>query len=104
MSEKRTNVEQEIAHLMRTLGLSREYAERVMEDEDLWLLIPEQRFAFMEPGEDVRQWETAYDFASALVNGFTDSKAINNATRQLLWEMRETAEEALRRAMERARA
>src|SRR5215210_1169428 len=104
MTEQRTDETRErleIAHLMRNLGLSREYAERVMEDEDLWLLVPEQRFAFMEPAEDVRQWEAAYDFASALVNGFTDSKAINNATRQLLWEMSETAEEALRRARRR---
>jgi len=55
----------------------------------------------MEPAEDVRQGEAAYDFASALVTGFTDSEAINDATRQLLWEMRETAEEALRRARRR---
>jgi len=38
MTEQRTDETRErleIAHLMRNLGLSREYAERVMEDEDL---------------------------------------------------------------------
>ncbi len=102
MTEQRTDVEREVEHLVKNMGLSREYAERVMEDEDLWLQVPEQRFAFLDPEEDVRQWEAAYDFASSLANGFMESDVLNYATQQLLWEMRTMAQEALRRARERA--
>ena len=102
MTEQRTDEarpeREAVEHLMNEQGLSREYAERVMEDEDLWLLMPEQRFAFLESEEDVRQWELAHDFAKSLDHGFLDSKAINDATRQLLWDMNRRAEEALRRA------
>jgi len=94
--------EREIAHLMKEQGRSREEAERIMEDEDLWLVIPEQRFTYLDNEEDVREWEAAYEFAYSLSSGFTECKAINDATRQLLWEMQGRAEEALRRARERA--
>jgi hypothetical protein len=90
-----------IRRLTDVEGLSREEAERRLEDDDLWLVAPEQRFVW-EPEEAERQWETAYDFAASLARGFTDSDAINHATCQLLWDMRERSREALRRARERA--
>jgi hypothetical protein len=100
----RIGPEREIGHLIKTWGLSREEAERIMEDEDLWLLIPEQRHAYMDAAEDVAEWERAYEFAYSLSDGFTECRAIYDPTRQLLWDMCARAEEALRRARERARA
>ncbi len=104
MTEHRTEHEREVEYLVKEMGLERDYAERVMEDEDLWLIIPEQRYAFLDPEEDVRQWEMACEFARSLDHGFLESPAINDATRQLLWEMHRRGEEALRRARERASA
>ena len=97
MTEQQTDVE----HLVKNVELTREVAERILEDEDLWLLIPEQRFAY-EGEEDVRQWQMAADFAYSLSQDFTESTAINDATRQMLWDLRERAEEALRRAHRRS--
>jgi hypothetical protein len=105
MHDKQTTaeLEQEVRYLTQEIGVPEALARLQLRDEDLWLVIPEQRFAW-EPGEeDVRQWELAVDFADALSQGFTESKAINHDTRQLLWDMRERAGEALQRARERAK-
>jgi hypothetical protein len=100
--DKSTPRDEEIRHLVEEIGMEPWAAERVLEDDDLWIVVPEQRFAFLDPQEDVRQWEFAYEFAYALTEGFNDSPVINDATNQLLWDLRDRAEEALRRARKRA--
>ena len=97
MTEEKT-----LRRLMGDVGLTREEAEARLVDEDLWLVDPARRWAF-EGEEGVRQWETAYAFARALAEGFADppSPAINEATVQLLWDLRDRAEVALRRARSR---
>jgi hypothetical protein len=102
-TEQAERDQEEIAYLVKDIGLSPEEAERRLEDDDLWLLIPAQRFTFAPGEEDLGEWETAAGFAESLTDGFTDSGAINDATRQLLWDLRERSAEALRRARERAR-
>ena len=95
--------EEEIRYLVEEVGLDRRQAELVLRDDDLWMLLPEYRFAW-EPGEeDVRQWELAADFAYALADGFGESKAIPDSVRMMLWDMRDRAEEAMKRARERAK-
>jgi len=95
--------EREIEQLVGEIGMERAEAERVLEDDDLWLVYPEVRYGF-EGEEAVRQWEGACEFASALCEGFAAQgpPVIDEATQQLLWDMRRRAEEALRRARERA--
>jgi ElaB/YqjD/DUF883 family membrane-anchored ribosome-binding protein len=44
----------------------------------------------------------AAEFAQTLTQGFDSTQTINDATRMLLWDMRDRAEEALSRARERA--
>ena len=100
MTEQRTT--EEIRYLTEDIGMPERYVELVLRDDDLWILDPPARFAW-EPGEeDVAQWETAADFAVCLADGFSDSNAINHATRMLFWDLRDRAEEALRRARLRA--
>ena len=101
MAEERAGLEREVAYLTGEAGMPEDLARLVLRDEDLWILMPEQRSAW-EPGEeDVAQWAIAYDFVYALADGFSESKAINEATRHLLWDLRDRAEEALRRDRER---
>jgi hypothetical protein len=108
MTEQQTDEarEREIARLVDEVGYTREYWERVFEDEDLWILDPEMRFA-LEGKEAVRQWDAAFRFAEALSRGFASVEdpfrpTVNDATCQLLWDLRERAEEAFVRARERA--
>ncbi len=106
MTEQRNDVarEREIAFLVDELGVERAYAERLVDqDADLWLVPPSERFVF-ESEEDVAQWEAARQWADALCRGFADpgGTVINGAACQLLWDLRERAEEALRRARQRA--
>ncbi len=96
--------EQELERLTgNDVGLTREEALALLTDDDLWILPPEHRYVFeLEPEEVVQEWEQAYDFAYSLSQGFGESKAINAATRMLLWDLQDRAEEALRRARQRA--
>jgi hypothetical protein len=93
---------EEIRYLVEEVGVDVQEAPLRLRDDDLWMLLPASRFVW-EPGEeDVRQWELAYDFAYALSKGFTESQAIPDSARMLLWDMRDRAEEAMKRARERA--
>jgi hypothetical protein len=81
-------------------GASREEAERRVADEDLWLLDPELRCGL--GGEDaVEEWQEALSFAEALANGFSMAP-VGSATLHLPWDATVRAQEALRRAEERA--
>ncbi len=97
MSER----EQMIEYLVEDVGIDREQAELRMADDDLWLLHPEMRYPF-EREEAVEQWEEAAAFAQGLEEGFANHWRLNEATRQLIWDLQVRAEEALRRARERA--
>jgi hypothetical protein len=75
------------------------------QDDDLWLVEPTMRFE-LEGEEAVEEWRVAESFASGLAEGLTssaigDGGGLNRATTQLLWDLRERAQEALRRAEER---
>jgi hypothetical protein len=105
MTQERTqHHNREVVYLMEHVGLSREEAERRLEDADLWLLDPELRYSYPPGEEEVSAWEMAADFAASLSEGFERSGVINDATRQLLREMCERADEALRRARRRGQA
>jgi hypothetical protein len=82
--EEKQDRDKTIQHLIEECGISPENAELVMEqDDDLWILSPEQRFVF-EGEQDVRQWEEALAFAEALSSGFTHHGigVVNEATAQ----------------------
>lgn len=99
MSER----EQTLKRLVDDVGMSPRQAELVMRDDDLWLLEPESRWPW--EGEDaVSQWHDARAFVMTLSEGFTAHGAgvVNDATVQLLRDLEERAEEALRRARARA--
>jgi hypothetical protein len=76
-------------------------------DDDLWCLLPpERRFAFPAGEESVHEWEQTVRLVEALAEGFAGTMypLANTATTQLLWDAQARAEEALRRARERAGA
>jgi hypothetical protein len=91
------------------MGIPREEAELMLVDDDLWIIEPPSRYTFT--GEEVvRGWSKAVDFAAMLSEGFGNPSSFTGFTRgfqgaiqQMLLDMRERAEEALRRAKERAR-
>jgi hypothetical protein len=101
--------EELVEELVQMDGLPPEEAEREAEkrlvDDDLWVCHPMQRFIF-EPEEAVAEWEQTANFAGSLAEGFTivGDPGVNTATIQLFWDMHARAEEALRRARERAQA
>ena len=97
-----TDREQRIQDLMEEISCEREQAEIRMLDDDLWLLHPSMRMWFA--GEEaVEEWEEAAGFVRGLTEGFANYWFLNEATRQLIWDLEQRAEEALRRARERAR-
>jgi hypothetical protein len=92
------------------IGISREEAELLLADDDLWIVEPQRRFPFA--GEEaVREWSKAVTFARFLCEGFAAgpfygelANEFKGAIQQMLWDMEERAKEALRRAKERAAA
>lgn len=97
---------EEIRYLVEEVGMDPADAEKALVDDDLWLLGPECRYVpDSEAGDDdvVREWERAFRFAKALCRSFADDPQtdVNMATQHLLWDMRDRAEEALRRALQR---
>jgi hypothetical protein len=102
--------EQVIEYLTSDIGYDRPEAERMLVDDDLWIVDPAQCYGFV--GEEaVREWSKAVDFATFLTEGFASgpffsdfANEFQGAIQQMLWDMRERAEEALRRAKARAKA
>ncbi len=97
-----TERERTLAHLIGCVGLDKEEAERRLRDDDLWVLIPEQRFV-LEGEEAVEQWREASAWASWMAAGAEPDGPHNEAITQLLWDLSERAGEAFRRASARAR-
>ncbi len=85
--------------------MTREEAESLTTDPDLWLAEPDLR-ADLQGEEAVRQWEGAVAFMDAMTQGFayTSDEVMNRATSMLLLDALRRAEEALRRARERVEA
>ena len=95
-----------LEYLVEEAGVSEVEAPLKMRDGDLWILHPEQRFAEELEGEEgVRAWEdaelTARNIANTVSNGAGSIQA-SPALTQLIWDAHARAEEALRRARERA--
>ncbi len=63
-----TNRESTLEERHRLVGLSQEEAERRMQDEDPWLLIPEKRFG-LDGEEAVEQWHEARAWALWMADG-----------------------------------
>jgi hypothetical protein len=103
MTEQPTERRWLIEYLVRC-GMDRVEAEQVLVDDDLWLLMPEQRFGFPPNEESVRQWEQTVQLIRALSEGVTNMvpSLPNRAATQLIWDAQARAEEALRRVRERA--
>ncbi len=77
-------------------------------DDDLWLVHPELRYV-LEGNEAIREWSKAATFAQFLADGFACgpfysgfANEFQGAIQQMLWDMEARAQEALRRARERA--
>jgi hypothetical protein len=104
--------EEIIDYLTSDIGHERAEAERMLVDDDLWIVDPALRYGFT--GEEaVREWSKALTFAKFLAEGFAAGPPYSpggfglefqGAIQQMLWDMRERAEEALRRAEERVKA
>jgi hypothetical protein len=92
-----------IAHLVKVVGVDEEEARlRVSQDADLWILHPERRSVKELEGEaGVEAWREALSYARWLA-AMPENVDVGAATTQLLWDLEMRAEEALRRAEQRA--
>jgi hypothetical protein len=63
---------------------------------------PEARYGGIDEEEALKQWSEAAAFARCLAEGFSHFLPLGRATQSMLWDMCMRAEEALRRAQERA--
>ena len=83
--------------MVEEIGLDVDDAERRLLDADLWLLPPETLIGFTDE-EAVSAWTGAIDDLDRAAELFSN---YNAATSQALWDARERAAEALRRAQKR---
>ncbi len=99
--------EQEVMReLLEDEGISEEAARLRLQDEDLWLLRPGARFDEDLQGEEgVRLWEEAVDVACTVADAISNGPGTiqaSPAVTMLAWDAAARAEEALRRARQRA--
>jgi hypothetical protein len=92
--------EKTIELLLSECGISRRDAELRLLDDDLWLLIPDSRIG-LEPRDAVIEWHNTVYWMGAIAN-VAAMNLDDGGLRQLIWDARERAEEALRRAKKRA--
>ena len=96
-----------IRTLVEEDGITEEEARLRLRDDDLWVLPPHARFDEEFTGEKgVRMWEDAVTLAQAAANAVSNGPGTiqaNPAITQLVWDVADRAEEALRRARERYR-
>ncbi len=100
MTENQTEREQMLEHLIGEVGISAEEAECRMRDGDLWTFLhPDMRYGLPDTEETVEEWRRA-------VVGLQDMQAIAEwigpAAQTVVWDATKRAEEAYRRARERA--
>jgi hypothetical protein len=96
---------EQIRELAEETGIGEEDARARLQDADLWLLPPGQRFDEELQGEEgVHQWEEAAIVARTaadMVSGEAGTVKASAALTQLLWDTALRAEEALERARQR---
>jgi hypothetical protein len=94
--------EQVMRELLEEEGLSEEVARLRLQDEDLWLLHPGQRFDEDLQGEEgARLWEEAAQVAQTVADTVSNGPGTiqaNAAITMLVWDAAERAQVALRRA------
>ncbi len=98
--------EQIMRELIEEEGVSEEVVRLRLQDEDLWLLHPGQRFDEDLQGEEgVRLWEEAAQVARTIADGVSNGPGTIQASpaiTMLVWDAVERAEEALARTRRRA--
>ncbi len=98
--------EDTMRELVEETGISEEAARLRMQDDDLWVLEPYARFDEDFQGEEgVKMWEGAAALARGIAESISngpDTIQANPAITQLVWDASTRAQEALRRARERA--
>ncbi|MBA2713725.1 MAG: hypothetical protein H0U55_09270 [Rubrobacteraceae bacterium] len=98
--------EQVMRELIEEEGVSEEVARLRLQDEDLWLLHPGQRFDEDLQGEEgVRLWEEAAMVAQTVADTVSNGPGTiqaSPAVTMLVWDVAIRAEEALARARQRA--
>ncbi len=98
--------EDTMRYLLDEVGISEEEARLRVENDDLWVLDIGSRFDEDFQGEEgVRAWEEAATLARTLADGISNGPGTiqaNPAITQLVWDAADRAQEALRRARERA--
>lgn len=105
-----TDSREQVIERLIEFGHYRAEAEPMLVDDDLWIVEPESRYVY-EGEEAVREWSKAVVFANCLVEGFAAGDVepygaldFQGPIQQMLIDMRDRAQEALRRAKERAKA
>jgi hypothetical protein len=100
--------EEWIEEMRHGYGCSDEQIDRVLADDDLWLVEPTQRFDALAGEKAIKAWKAAADFADSLaqaanrVDLFTDDAAM--AMMWLMHDAEARASEAARRERERLEA
>ena len=101
-----TETTAELRYLIEQVGVPEEIARLRMRDSDLWVLDPGARFdEYLEGEEGVRHWEATARMARVIADTVSHGRGsieANPAITQLVWDAAPRAEEALRRARERA--
>lgn len=87
-------------YLVESVGLSVEEARARMQDDDLWLVPPEQRFALLDEGE-IQRMERAGNFMADLATTIASHTTVPDEAMVLLLDARNRAQEAARRARQR---
>jgi hypothetical protein len=94
--------EQNLVYLTEDCGIEQDEAERMLVDDDLWILEPSLRFAFSDE-EALEVWREAVNKLETLANiGYGFEFFGNEAVTQCIADAEERAREALRRARQRA--
>ncbi len=95
-----------VRELIEQEGWSEEVARLRLQDEDLWLLHPGQRFdEDLQGKEGVLMWEEASAVARTIADGVSNGPGTIQASpaiTMLVWDAVERAEEALARTRRRA--
>jgi hypothetical protein len=96
--------EHKLNYLLKEITPDEEDVRLRMQDNDLWILDPERRFGKQLEGHaGVGAWKEAVAWAHWLATA-TQHIDAGPGVIQLLWDLEERAEEALRRAEERIEA
>ena len=91
-------------YLIGPVGVSPEEAERILDDDDLFLTHPGTRYGY-EPRDAIRVWAEAQGKLNHLSEAASNGDVLGNTgVSMLLWDAASRAEELRRRTRERAEA